>query len=210
MTSTTSMTPTTWANGPLASFDLETTGFSSTNDALVQAACLIVGPDGEVLDGSWTSVINPGRPIPIEAIRVHGITDARARREGMAHDEAVERVLRYLDDVARAAIPLVIFNAPFDLGFIRAAAARQRLPIAAPVVVDPLAIHRVVDPHRPERKTLTALAAYYRCTALPTHDARADALAAAAVARALARAHPVLASTPAGELYRIRETWQRA
>lgn len=54
--------------------DVETTGFSPRNDSIVEIACVAV--DGSRVVGHWSTLVNPGRPIPAEATAIHGITDA--------------------------------------------------------------------------------------------------------------------------------------
>ena len=59
---------------PLAFIDLETTGTSASTDRIVEIAVLKLLPDGTV--DLRSQRLNPGIPIPPEAIAVHGITDA--------------------------------------------------------------------------------------------------------------------------------------
>ncbi len=58
---------------PLAFFDLETTGVRIGRDRIVQIAIVRLMLDGTRED--WSSLVNPGIPIPPEATAVHGITD---------------------------------------------------------------------------------------------------------------------------------------
>jgi len=59
---------------PLAVFDLETTGVDVEKDRIVQIAIIRVEPDGS--RRTFESLVNPERPIPPEASRVHGIKDS--------------------------------------------------------------------------------------------------------------------------------------
>jgi DNA polymerase-3 subunit epsilon len=59
---------------PLVFFDLETTGLDLKNDRIVELAFIKVTPQGDVLER--VRRFNPGIPIPPEATKVHGITDA--------------------------------------------------------------------------------------------------------------------------------------
>ncbi len=54
-------------------FDLETTGVSTNNDAVVEIAAVKV-KGGKVVN-EFSSLVNPERPIPFGASRVNGITD---------------------------------------------------------------------------------------------------------------------------------------
>lgn len=59
---------------PLVFLDLETTGPEVTTDRIVEIACIKVHPDGTRTN--WRKLVNPERPIPASATKVHGITDA--------------------------------------------------------------------------------------------------------------------------------------
>lgn len=59
---------------PLAVFDLETTGIDVDKDRIVQIAIIRVEPDGS--RRTFESLVNPERPIPAEATKVHGIKDS--------------------------------------------------------------------------------------------------------------------------------------
>jgi len=58
---------------PLTFFDLETTGVDVENDRIVQLALIRVEPDGSRT--TFSSLVDPQRPIPPAATAVHGITD---------------------------------------------------------------------------------------------------------------------------------------
>ncbi len=59
---------------PLAVFDLETTGIDVEKDRVIQIAVIRVEPDGS--RRTYETLVNPERPIPPEATKVHGIKDA--------------------------------------------------------------------------------------------------------------------------------------
>jgi DNA polymerase-3 subunit epsilon len=95
-------------------FDTETTGLlPSRGDEIVQlAAVRIVNGrcvETEVLD----TLVNPGRPIPLSATEIHGISDAM-----VAEAPTIDKVARRLHKFAQGAV-LVAHNAPFDLAFLR-------------------------------------------------------------------------------------------
>ena len=54
-------------------FDLETTGLSCRNDEVIEISALKV-KDGSVED-EFSTLVNPGMPIPFMASEVNGITD---------------------------------------------------------------------------------------------------------------------------------------
>lgn len=98
----------------LVAFDTETTGLSPHAGRLVEIAGIKFNLAGEVL-GSFTSLIDPGMPIPPEVVRVHGITDAEVR--GWPSAAVVLR--EFFHFVGGPETVLVAHNAPFDIGFVR-------------------------------------------------------------------------------------------
>lgn len=58
---------------PLVFFDLETTGLKAQNDRIVEISAVKVYPDGK--EEYKTVRVNPGIPIPEDAVKIHGITD---------------------------------------------------------------------------------------------------------------------------------------
>jgi DNA polymerase-3 subunit epsilon len=95
--------------------DVETTGLSPRSDVAIELGIVLFEFDafsGEVfavLD-EYSGLRDPGRPIPPDSIRTHGITDSDVR--GLALDnDAVRRLL------SRSAM-LIAHNARFDRGFV--------------------------------------------------------------------------------------------
>ena len=76
---------------PLAFFDLETTGTDPARDRIVEISVLRIEPGGERT--SRTRRVNPERPIPMEATRIHGIRD-----EDVAHEPTFRQIARALLD----------------------------------------------------------------------------------------------------------------
>jgi len=71
-----------WYEGPLASFDTETTGVDVEHDRIVTAALVVQeSAGGPVRRRDWAA--DPGVPIPEGATAVHGLTDRWAREHGM-------------------------------------------------------------------------------------------------------------------------------
>jgi len=163
--------------GRYAVVDVETTGFSPASDRVVEVACVIV-QDGHV-EHRWSSLVDPGRPIPWRASEVHGITD-----EDVAQAPSFAEVERELVALCADAT-VVAHNASFDLGFLTALQPRPHLCT--------LALARRAFPHAPNYKNQT-LRRYLEVDrdpmlrGLEAHRALADALVTAAILlRCLAR-----------------------
>lgn len=174
-----------WFENSLLALDLETTGLDPLEARIVQAAVVLVDADGSERATSWHGIVDPGVPIPAEASKIHGITTERARKEGTPPFAALRRMARLIGDAADSGVPMVIYNAPFDWPFVLAEAQRHGVSIARPDIIDPLVIDRAVDRYRRGSRRLGAVAAHYGHDLGHAHDARADAIAAAAIARAV-------------------------
>jgi DNA polymerase-3 subunit epsilon len=103
--------------------DTETTGLDSSKDGIIELALLLVDvdvPTGQPLQVQdvYDELEDPGRPIPAEALRVTGITDAMVA--GKKLDEA--RIAELMDGVSL----VIAHNARFDRGFVE-----RRLPAFA-------------------------------------------------------------------------------
>ena len=202
-----------WHAGRLVGFDLETTGVNTTIDRVVTAAVVQVEQDGRI-SRSRQWLVDPVRPIPAAAAAVHGITTQHARAGGMPTEVAVPQIVAELEGAWRAGVPVVVFNAPYDLTLLDAELARCGLPRLAtrswwPAawVVDPLVLDRGLDRYRPGQRTLAATAQHYRVAAEPAHDAVGDAVTAAAVARAMTAEFDLIVGADAQTLHSAQTGW---
>jgi DNA polymerase-3 subunit epsilon len=120
---------------PLVALDVETTGLSpSAGHRIVEIALVRREPNGE--RRSLARLIDPGRPIPPEASRVHGIVDDHligAPTFGQMVDEILTPM--------KGAV-LLAHNAPFDLSFLDAELERAGRPRPAVPVLDTLSLAR--------------------------------------------------------------------
>jgi DNA polymerase III subunit epsilon len=188
-----------WHTRRLAAFDLETTGIDSESDRIVTAAVSLVGDGQPPVFHAW--LLDPGIPIPAGASAVHGITTERARAEGRSPQEAVEEIVALLAEQLLQGVPVVAFNARFDLTCLDREARRNDIrPLLDRVggaggmlVVDPYVLDKQVDRFRKGKRTLGAVCAHYNVPLDEAHASHADALAAARVAWRLGQAFPELA-----------------
>ena len=198
-----------WAD-TLAVFDLETTGIDVDTCRIVTAHVGVLGASGEVLERrEW--IVDPGVEIPTAASLIHGVTTERARLEGQSAPTAVAEIVAALTDVAGRGLPIVAYNASYDLTLLEREAIRYGItPLPGPgPVIDPLVIDKAVDRYRRGKRTLTAAAEHYGVALPNAHDAGADAVAAGRVAQAIARAYPELAAIAVAELHARQVDWCR-
>lgn len=174
----------------LAVFDLETTGVDVRTARIVTACIAVLDASGAVTSRrDWLA--DPGVEIPEGAAAIHGITTAQARAQGRPAPEVVTEIVAELRAHLQSDVPLVVYNAPYDLTLLRFEALRHGVaPLLDPhPVIDPLVIDKAVDRYRRGKRTLTAAAAHYGVDLDGAHDAGVDAIAAGHVARAIAVAH---------------------
>lgn len=202
-----------WHAGTLVGFDLETTGVNTTTDRVVAAAVVHLDQQGSVTRSrQW--LVDPVLPIPAPAAAVHGITTQQARAGGVPTTAAVPEIIGELEAAWRAGLPIVIFNAPYDLTLLDAEAVRCGLPRMGtrhwwPMawVIDPLVLDRGLDRYRPGKRTLAATAEHYRVRAEPAHCAAGDAVTAAMVARAMAAEFDLIAAADAQTMHSAQVGW---
>lgn len=152
--------------------DLETTGGSTATERITEVGAVKVR-GGEVL-GEFASLVNPGVAIPPFIAVLTGITDAL-----VATAPPIEAVLpAFLEFVGGSDTVLVAHNAPFDVGFLKAACATAGRPWPGWQVLDTARLARrvVTRDESPDCK-LASLARLFRSATTPCHRALDDARA---------------------------------
>ena len=157
--------------------DLETTGLSPDRDRITEVGA-VRARGGEVL-AELRTFVHPGVPIPPAVTTITGITDA-----DVAHAPDTATVLPIVVDFLGDAV-FVAHNARFDLGFLRAAAARLGLPRIRPRVIDTAVLARRLLRDEVRDLRLGTLAAHLRAPDTPDHRALHDARATLHVLHAL-------------------------
>lgn len=94
---------------PLAFFDLETTGVNVATDRIVQIAVVKVYPDNSV--ERIDQLINPEMSIPLEAIRIHGISDAMVANEP-TFKEFAPGLEKFIENCDLAGYNIIKFDIP--------------------------------------------------------------------------------------------------
>jgi len=151
--------------------DLETTGGSPTDAHITEIGAVKVR-GGEVL-GEFQTLVDPGVGIPPFIAVLTGITDAMV--VGAPRIDAV--LPAFLEWTGDDSV-LVAHNAPFDVGFLRAAAARLERPWPGFDTLDTARLaRRVLTRDEAPNCKLASLARLFRTTTEPCHRALADARA---------------------------------
>lgn len=211
----------TWAWGPFLAFDLESTGLTDDDRIVQYGLAHVDGPNVHV----QTELVDPEMPIPAEATAIHGITNDDVRENGLSIRDALDNIMIEITNAREAGTPLVVFNAPFDLGLLDRELARvgwggldyDNLP----PIIDPLVLVNRRAWKRPHN-----LEHACKVWQVPNggHDAGQDALAAARLLWRLAqdmrvqikpedgmtwRGIPALAEVPLDVLQRAQARWFR-
>jgi len=167
----------------LAFVDLETTGTHAAADAITEVGIVRVdaAPDctGEPEVNEWSTLVDPGIPIPPEIQALTGITDEMVRGApsfGRIADEVTART---------AGAVFVAHNARFDYGFLKHAFARLERRFSARVLCT-VRLSRRLFPGEP-RHSLDSVIARHRLPIDGRHRALGDARVLWAFVRALYR-----------------------
>ncbi|MEU2617025.1 3'-5' exonuclease [Streptomyces sp. NPDC007157] len=202
-----------WHQELLIGFDLETTGTDPREARIVTGAVIEVRAGQELGRREWLA--DPGVEIPADAVAVHGISNERAAAEGRPADQVADALADVLTGYWKTGVPVVAYNATFDLTLLSAELRRHGLPslsdrlggLDPAPVIDPYTIDRWVDRYRRGKRNLEAVCAEYGITLAAAHNASADALAAARLAGAIAERHPKIAALGPAELHRRQVEW---
>src|SRR5215204_293911 len=150
--------------------DLETTGGSPKDSAITEIGAVKVR--GGVILGEFQTLVDPGCEIPPYISVLTGITSTM-----VAAAPRIGAVLPGFLEFARGAV-LVAHNAPFDIGFLKAACADNGIgwPPVASVDTAVLARRLLTRDEVPNCK-LATLAPYFSAATQPCHRALDDARA---------------------------------
>lgn len=168
---------------PLVILDLETTGVNIVNDRIVEFSALKVSPGGAE---EWLTLrINPGIPIPAEATRIHGISDADVANEPHFKDVA-KRIASFVEGCDLAGFNAMRFDIPV--------LCEEFLRVS--VDFNP-ARHRYIDVqvifHKKEQRTLSAAYKFYCNMELENaHSAQVDTAATYEILKAQLDRYPDL------------------
>jgi len=155
----------------LAFVDLETTGTTAATDAITEIGIVRIDPDpadeARLCISEWSTLVNPGVPIPPAIEALTGITNAMVR--------GAPPFARVADEVAAriAGALFVAHNARFDYGFLKHAFARLQRSFSARVLCT-VRLSRRLFPEEP-RHNLDSVIARHGLTVDGRHRALGDA-----------------------------------
>ena len=137
--------------------DTETTGLDvDSGHKIIEIGCIEI-IDRNITDNSFHRYINPQRLIDEKAYEVHGISNEDLKDKPIFGD-IIDEFALYISDS-----PLIIHNAPFDLGFLKSEYIQSNHDDVSlensREIIDTLKIARKASPGK--RNTLDALCSRY-------------------------------------------------
>lgn len=161
--------------------DLETSGSAPHLGAGITEIGAIRIRGGEVLD-TFSTLVNPGHPIPSYITALTGIDDETVR----SAPPISEVISSLIDFVGGDETVFVAQNAPFDLSFVKAAAKSSSKVWPKQRIVDTATLARkVLDREEAPNCKLGTLAQIFNAEIQPTHRALDDVKATIAVLHGL-------------------------
>jgi len=154
--------------------DLETSGAAPSTGAAITEIGAVKVRGGEII-GEFQTFVNPQHGLSEFITSLTGITD-----EMLADAPKIKSVLPDFFEFlgSHKETVLVAHNAPFDLGFLKAAAKKHKQPWPDYPVLDTVRIARsVLERDEVANCKLSTLATFFGATTSPTHRALDDARA---------------------------------
>ena len=151
--------------------DLETTGASPINGCAITEIGAIAVRGGEVLE-EFSTFVNPQVALPDYIVNLTGITDEMLTGAPLI-DEVYPEFIEFID--RHKEVHLVAHNAPFDIGFLKAAASALSHDWPKYEVIDTVKLaRRVIDRSEIANYKLGTLSQFFDTKALPNHRALDD------------------------------------
>lgn len=103
--------------------DLETTGLNPALDEIIEVGAIRTNRETGARI-CFQALVRPEREVPRHITRMTGISQAMVDREGRCLSDVLAEFIVFIQD-----LPLVTYNAAFDMGFLQSAAEKVSLPI---------------------------------------------------------------------------------
>ena len=163
--------PRTLAEVTFIVLDLETTGASPTTGCAITEIGAIAIRGGEILE-EFSSFVNPQVALPEYIVNLTGITDEMLIDAPLIN-EVFPDFIEFID--RHEHVHLVAHNAPFDIGFLKAAASQLSHIWPKYEVIDTVKLaRRVIERSEIENYKLGTLSQFFNTKALPNHRALDD------------------------------------
>ncbi len=202
-----------WNKKIFAGFDTETTGVDYSTDKIVTAAIVFYDYSTQTIQKTQNWLADPGIEISHKATEVNGISTEYAQKYGRPLKEVLVEIRNTLIEATKSDIPIVIFNANFDLSILNANLKAEGLETIEEIIgtdtyniIDPLVIDRAVDKYRKGKRTLESMIQTYNLeNRADLHDAQVDTEVMLDVLNQICKKYPQLQSFDLNELY----LWQK-
>lgn len=116
--------PPAWIPSKFVVFDIETTGLSPKQNEIIEIGAILVTMSSSH-HKTFQMLVKPLRPIPRNITRLTGISQAMVDSEGVTLEEAITSFVDFI-----GGLPLVAYNARFDMSFLEQSAMRCNVTIA--------------------------------------------------------------------------------
>jgi len=147
-------------------YDLETTGIDPSQDHVVEIGAVKFNDFKPV--ETYSTLVDPGLPIPKEAVAVHGIDDKMVEGQPVIQD-----VLAPFADFC-GDLTLVAHNARFDFRFLTRLIVAHNTPAPSGVTLDTFSLSKKVFTSLPNHR-LSTLVKHLKIESKKFHRAEQDA-----------------------------------
>lgn len=154
-------------------FDLETTGFKTGTDRIIEIGAARFDESGEV-EALFSTLIDPQMEIPEDATKTNGITN-----EMVAGKPTIDKILNPFAEFCEDTV-LVAHNSPFDVRFLKFDIEQYFAKSPLGIVLDNLPLSRKAFVGL-ENYKLGTIVNHLKIKAGDFHRAKADALMCGAV-----------------------------
>lgn len=162
------MTEQNWRDLTFVSFDTETTGRYPLTAEICEIAA-VKWKNGQEI-GTFASLLKPSKPMTIDNIQIHGISNQMVENAPLIKDKIAE-----FHAFVQGAV-LIAHHAPFDLGFVSVEFEKAGLPLPdLPVICSSLLSRNVIS-ETPDHR-LKTLVEHFKINGGQAHRALDDARA---------------------------------